>query len=104
MPSLLSGRSSSLVLAADSLALRNRLALSRRLVDDAWQFNNGLVTQGEASGASVRKDVEVQLLSGAPARCRHLLLRRCERLAPNAPMECVPTPRWRQTCGIGRCR
>jgi hypothetical protein len=31
------------------------------------QFNNGLVTKDEASGASVRKDVEVQLLSAAPA-------------------------------------
>jgi len=31
------------------------------------QFNNGLVTRDVASGASVRKDVEVQLLSAAPA-------------------------------------
>jgi hypothetical protein len=30
------------------------------------QFNIGLVTKDEASGASVRKDVEVQLLSAAP--------------------------------------
>ena len=32
------------------------------------QFNNGLVTKDEASGASVRKDVEVQLLSAAPVK------------------------------------
>jgi hypothetical protein len=31
------------------------------------QFNNGLVTRDVASGASVRKDVEVQLLSAARA-------------------------------------
>jgi hypothetical protein len=37
------------------------------LLHDAPQFNNGLVTKDEASGASVRKDVEVQLLSAAPA-------------------------------------
>ncbi len=34
------------------------------------QFNNGLVRKSEASGASVRKDVEVQLLSAAPTMRR----------------------------------
>src|ERR1700674_3142998 len=44
------------------------LRASAELLHDARQFNNGLVTKYEASGASVRKDVEVQLLSDAPTK------------------------------------
>jgi hypothetical protein len=40
----------------------------RPLSDDGLQFNNGLVTMDEASGAGVRNDVEVQLLSAAPPK------------------------------------
>ena len=53
--------------AHDTQAFVNRLASRRMLVDDARQFNNGLARVTEASGASDRKVVEVQLLSAAPA-------------------------------------
>ena len=49
------------------LAFVNRLARPAGLIHHARQFNNGLVRKNEASGASVRKDVEGQLLSAAPA-------------------------------------
>jgi hypothetical protein len=43
------------------------------LLHDARQFNNGLVRMTEASGASVPKDVENQLLSAAPVRIAALI-------------------------------
>jgi hypothetical protein len=65
-------------LVANPLAFASRLARPAWLLQDAQQFNSGPVTRDEASGASVRKDVEVRLLSAAPTSFvpREFLLRR----------------------------
>src|SRR5207248_10439496 len=57
------------------------------------------------SGASVRKDVEVQLLSAAPARSWRRSCADAHAWRQTRLWNAFHTPRWRQTCGIGlRCR